>query len=354
MEKKQALFLAFDEETAPYFCFAKDGTLFWQNTAAGQYKDDNFFELFPWADSPELFSRRTLSVTDPLRQQLLQVTAFTEDDELFYLASLEQLQSTVSDDRIGLIRQFNATVRHHLNDLFVFLGSLSESLEENDAISLQLGGIRKSALSMLKTVYNWDAELQLSEQELPRSDDEEVFSLLRDLLHSAAMLTVGEPLAIESHISDDLVYADFDAELLQIAILNFISIALANTSRKGEGKFLLTADFKDGWIRLSVSDDISSEIAKGHFSFGDHVAPFSEGESYRQQALSLMQRFVSFNKGQILLTAKDGGYRMVLTLPGRSDHKLKSESEYSYHRTERQSRFSLAEVMLSDRGRELF
>jgi len=283
----------------------------------------------------------------------LQVTAFEEEDMPFYLASLEKLQDTVSTNEAVLIRRFNAIVRQHLNDLFAFLGSLSEELEDNDAAASKLSGIRRSALAMLKSVYNWDAELQLSELEFPRSDEAELFSLLRDLLHSAALLLVGENLSIESHIPDDIVYADFDVEILQIAILNFISIALANSAYSDGGKFLLAAELKDNWIRISISDNISSEIAKGHFSYTGVTSSFSGENSYSRQAVSLMQKFVSLNKGQILLAPKDDGYRLVLTLPGRSGHELQSDSGYSYTRTGQKNQFSLAEVMLSDRGREL-
>ena len=207
---------------------------------------------------------------------------------------------------------------------------------------------------ILKTVCNQEVYNKIMSKRDIAFSEIDAGAFFRELVYQASLLTAGGPLKIHSQIDLDNVLTQFDTELAEIAILNFISISLANSRKNGEGNFELDVCCKNDWIQVSISDDVSDDLPKGEIiSFGDEE---SNGTSvpYPSLALEIVYGLVSFYGGQAILSGKERGYKLIFTLPARKeDSAVHSDPGYIYRQCGRQSRFSLPEIILSDRGHEL-
>lgn len=349
----------YEEERERCFCFDGCGKVLWLNALArnfwGEKAVAKIDEIFPWIDLSAFPAAKNFSVKSPVSSlERLDITSFGKEPPV-YVAAFPQL---AREDLLGNFLpadRLNQEIRHRITDIFILLDALAEKIDDGDEqASAQLYSVQRNCLMILKTVCNQEVYNKIMSKRDIAFSEIDAGAFFRELVYQASLLTAGGPLKIHSQIDLDNVLTQFDTELAEIAILNFISISLANSRKNGEGNFELDVCCKNDWIQVSISDDVSDDLPKGEIiSFGDEE---SNGTSvpYPSLALEIVYGLVSFYGGQAILSGKERGYKLIFTLPAREeDSAVHSDPGYIYRQCGRQSRFSLPEIILSDRGHEL-
>lgn len=362
------LYKLYRSHKQPCFCFGKDLTILWVNSAAmkdfphvaeGSHMADSFPQ-FSWSclSAQDKRSSNSIQIYNKLDgQDRLEVIFFSDDKEdslyvgiyygscPFYLAN--------GDNDQGSVKLLSYYIRQRMTSIFNLSELISERLVEREDYESahHIRDIERNCRSLLKLSYNFNAYYTVSDENAIYLTEVNFHKYFTPLMNQVEMILAATGLSFFYDPDYQNGIVKIDEVLFATAILNIINIAYLHTS--DDGHFICRTEFFPDEMLLTMEDNVTDYEAVTTSGILDVETLDATGEPpiMKKMCYDILQKTVELHGGQCIIANNHPGVKILIRMKARLIHNDDSavfDSPVYTSKRKVGGKLGIVDIMLSD------